>query len=124
MVLAVLVVFMVLGVLGSQNFLFCTLSMFATLITIVRPYRTINHVVDVVLNLSVALCYFSAVTSQLSLTDYPFLYRVNVGIMSVSGSVPLLYMNMLILHWVLLKWKSLQQWWTLLKFLLLKGQFR
>ena len=98
---------------------------FATLITIVRPYRAINHVVvDVVLNLSVALCYFSAVTSQLSLTDYPFLYRVNVGIMSISGSVPLLYMNMLILHWVLLKRKLLQQWWTLLKFLLLKGQFR
>ena len=100
-------------------------SVFTIFITIVRPYRILSHVVvDVVLNLSVALCYFSAVTGELAVTDYPFLYRLNACMMIISGSVPLLYMTMLTLYWVYVKWESLQQWWTFLKLLVFKRQFR
>ena len=110
---SVVMVWFILGVL---------FTVFAIVITIVRPYRTSNHtVVDVVVNLSVALFYHMAAAKHLTQTDYPSLFRVNEYLMIISGSVPLLYVTMLILCWVQ---KSLQQWWTFLKLLVLKRQFR
>ena len=111
-------------VMGSyiQGVLF---TVFAIMITIMRPHRTLSHtVVDVVVNLSVALFYYSVVVDQLARTDYRFLKRVNVWIMAITALVPLLYMTMLILYWVFVKRESLQQWWKFLKLLVFKRQFR
>ena len=96
-------------------------TVFAIVITIVKPYKTSSHVVvDVVLNLSVALCYFGAATDLSAQSNYPFLISVNAILMSIAGLGPLLYMTMLILYWVFVKWESLQQWWTFLKLLVFK----
>ncbi len=101
-------------------------TLFAVLITTVRPYKTSSHVVvDVVLNLAVALFYFGTVVAILAQTDYFFLgNKLAAGLTVISGLVPLLYMTMLILHWMFVKRDSLRQWWTFLKLQVVKRQFR
>ena len=98
-------------------------TVFAIVITIVRPYRTSSHiVVDIVVNLSVALFYYCAVVDLVAQSDFRILKRVNIWIMVISGFVPLLYMTMLILHWAFVKRGSFQKCWTVLKSLLFKIQ--
>ena len=97
-------------------------TVFAIVITILRPYRTSSHIVaDVVLNLSVALFYFSAVADRLVRTHYTFLKRGTAIMVTISGLVPLLYMAMLILSRVIAKQQHL---WTFLKLIIIKRQFR
>ena len=100
-------------------------TVFAILITVVKPYRTSSHVVDVVLNHAVALFYFGVVVGLLTETDYLFFGNaIAGGMMAISILVPLLYMTRLILYWVFVKRESLQQWWTCLKLQVFKRQFR
>ena len=62
-------------------------AVFAIAITIVRPYRASSHiVVDVVLNLSVALFFFSAATGQLARTDYHSLNSIHNDHICISSS--------------------------------------
>ena len=100
-------------------------TMFAFLITVVRPYRTVSHViVDVMLNLSIALFYFSSITVILVQTDYPFLANGEIEyVIIIFGSVPLFYVTTLILRYIFVKQKLLQKWWTFLKLLIIKRQF-
>ncbi len=99
---------------------------FAILVSILKPYKSSSStVVDVVLNLSLAVFYFSALADRLLEIDYPvFVYKFVGVVMTISGVVPLLYMALLILHWVFVKQKLLQKWWTFLKLIVFETQFR
>ena len=101
-------------------------TVFAILITIVKPYRTSSHVADVVLSLAVALFSFSSVVDQLAGVDYHFFATTLAGgVVLISGLVPLFYMIMVILYWIIvIKRRSLQQWWRVLKLVVFKRQFR
>ena len=101
-------------------------TMLAILITIVRPYRALIHiVVGIILNLAVALIYFCLITAQLAEPDYVFFVdRMLVSIIAIFALVPLLYVIVLILYWVFVKRESVQQWWTFLKLLVFERQFR
>ena len=70
-------------------------TVFAILITVVRPYRASSHfVVDVVLNHAVALFYFCTVTAQLAEPDYLFFVNgVLAYTMAIFASVPLYYVT-------------------------------
>ena len=63
-----------------------------------KPYECSTYnVVDVILCLALSLFYFSAVASRLALTDYIVFMKMTGYLLGIFGSVPLIYITIVIL---------------------------